>query len=87
MSGYSKKVQVSLTEEQYRNLADIAAREHKKIGALVREALEQMCLRKTRAQEKAKAIQELLSMEAIDVPEDYHEWEEQYLREKYSSND
>jgi len=87
MTRYTKKVQVALTEEQYRNLADIAAKEHKKIGAIVREALEQTCLRKQRAQEKAEAIRALLSMEPTDVPENYQEWEDQYLREKYEYND
>ena len=87
MSRYTKKVQVLLTEEQYRELAGIAAKEDKTIGAVVREALEQTCLRKQRAREKAEAIQALLSMEATDVPEDYQEWEDQYLREKYRCND
>jgi hypothetical protein len=87
MSRYTRKVEVRLTEEQYRDLADIAAREHKKIGAVVREALEQTCLRKQRAQEKAEAIRSLLSIEATDVPGDYQEWEDQYLREKYACND
>jgi hypothetical protein len=87
MSRYTKKVQVLLTEEQYRELVDIAAREHKKIGVVVREALEHTCLRKQRAQEKAEAIRALLAAEPADVPEDYQEWEDQYLREKYTCND
>jgi len=88
MSRYTRKVQVFLTEEQYRDLADIAANEQKKIGVVVREALEQICLRKARAQEKAQAIRELLSStEETQVPQDYEEWEEQYLREKYVCND
>ena len=87
MSRYTRKVEVRLTEEQYRELAGIAAKERKRIGVVVREALEQTCLRKQRAQEKAAAIRSLLSMEATDVPEDYQEWEDQYLREKYACND
>jgi hypothetical protein len=87
MSRYTKKVQVLLTEEQYRALVDIAAKEHKKIGVVVREALEQTCLRNQRAQEKAEAIRALLAAEPTDVPEDYHEWEDRYLREKYICND
>jgi hypothetical protein len=86
MSRYSKKVQVLLTEEQYRELVALAAREHKKIGVVVREALEQTCLRKTRTREKAAAIRELLSMEPIDVPEDYQEWEEEYPHLKWAGH-
>jgi len=87
MSRYTKKVQVLLTEEQYRNLAALAAREHKKIGVVVRETLEQICLRQRRAQEKAEAIRALLSAEPVEAPESYQEWEDQYLREKYECND
>jgi len=86
MSRYTRKVQVALTEEQYRNFADIAAKEHKRIGAIVREALEQRCLRKQRAQEKAEAIQSLLAAEPTDVPDDYHEWEEEYSRLKWAGH-
>ncbi len=87
MSLYTKKVQVLLTEDQYRELADLAARERKKIGAVVREALRQMCLRKQRAQEKAEAIQALLSStEETEVPQDYHEWEEEYSRLKWAGH-
>ena len=86
MSRYTKKVHVALTEEQYRVLADIAAKEHKKIGVVVREALAQTCLRKQRAQEKAEAIRALLSMEATNVPDDYQEWEEEYSRLKWAGH-
>ncbi len=86
MSRYTRKVEVRLTEEQYRYLAGIAAREHKRIGAVVREALEQTCLRKQRAQEKAEAIQSLLSIEATDAPGDYHEWEEEYSHLKWAGD-
>lgn len=86
MSRYTRKVEVRLTEEQYRELAGIAAKERKRIGAVVREALEQTCLRKQRAQEKAEVIRSLLSMEATDVSEDYHEWEEEYSRLKWAGH-
>ncbi|MGE0683382.1 MAG: hypothetical protein AB7P69_21085 [Candidatus Binatia bacterium] len=56
MSRYTKKVQALLTEEQYRDLVHIAAKEHKKLGVVVREALEKTCLRKHRAQDKAEAM-------------------------------
>ena len=86
MSRYTKKVQVLLTEEQYRDLVHIAVKEHKKIGVVVREALEQTCLHKRRAQEKAEVIRALLSAEPADAPEDYHEWEEEYSRLKWAGD-
>lgn len=86
MSRYTKRVQVLLTEEQYRDLADIAARERKKVGVVVREALEQNCLRKPRAQEKAEAMRALLAAEPTDAPEDYHKWEEEYSRLKWAGD-
>ena len=41
MAKYSKKIQVLLTEQQLRELEEIAARNHKKLGTLVREAIEE----------------------------------------------
>lgn len=86
MSRYTKKVQVLLTEEQYRELSTLAAQEHKKIGVIVREALEKTCLRKHRAQEKAEAMRVLLAAEPAEVPDDYHEWEEEYSRLKWAGD-
>ena len=62
MSRYTKKVQVALTEEQYRDLSSIAAREHKKIGVVVREALEQTCFAAQQRQRIRQAASELLEL-------------------------
>jgi hypothetical protein len=86
MSRYTKKIQVTLTEEQYRELSMLAAHEHKKIGVVVREALEQTYLRKHRAQEKAEAMRALLAAKPALVPDDYHEWEEEYSRLKWAGD-
>jgi hypothetical protein len=89
MSRYTKKVQVPLTEEQYYTLADIAAREHKKIGVIVREMLEQTCLADQQQERIRRAATELLELaKTADAvpPEDYHEWEEEYSRLKWAGH-
>jgi hypothetical protein len=90
MSRYTKKVQVLLTEEQYYVLADIAAREHKKIGVVVREALEQTCLadqQRERIRQAATELLELTKTAEADPPENCHEWEEEYSRLKWAGHD
>jgi len=86
MSRYTKKVQISLTEEQYQALAALAARDHKTIGVVVREAVESTYLQQHRAQEKAEAMRSLLAAEPADVPDDYHEWEDEYSRLKWAGD-
>jgi hypothetical protein len=39
MPKYNKKIQMLITENQYRELEKIASTEHKKLGTLVREAV------------------------------------------------
>lgn len=90
MSLYTKKVQVLLTEDQYRELADLAARERKKIGTIVREALEQTCLATQKRQRIRQAAAELLELAKTadaEPPADHHEWEEEYSRLKWSGHD
>ena len=89
MSRYTRKVEVRLTEEQYRDLVDIAAKEHKKIGVVVREALEQTCLAAHQRERIRRAATELLELaKTADAvpPEDYHEWEEEYSRLKWAGH-
>jgi len=89
MSRYTKKVQVLLTEEQYRDLATLAAQEHKKIGEVVREALEQTRLAKQqreRIRRAATALLELAKTADVEPPKDYHEWEEEYSRLKWAGH-
>jgi predicted DNA-binding protein len=89
MSRYTKKVQISLTEEQYRELAAIAAHEHKAIGVVVREAVEQTCLAKNKQERIRQAATELLELSKtaeIEPPADYHEWEDEYSRLKWTGD-
>lgn len=86
MSCYTKKIQVSLTEDQYRELTAIAAKQHKKIGVVVREAVEQTCLAAQQRQRIRHAATELLELAKTadaEPPADYHEWEEEYSRLKW----
>ena len=48
MPKYSKKIQVLLTEDQYKTLEEISSQRKKKLGFLVREAIEEYHLRKRR---------------------------------------
>jgi len=89
MSRYTRKVEVRLTEEQYRELAGIAAKERKRIGAVVREALEQTYLadsQKARIRRAATALLAMAKTADTVPPEDYHEWEEEYSRLKWAGH-
>jgi len=84
MAKYSKKVQVLLTEQQLKDLEEIASKNHKKLGTLVREAIEEYHLKKKKQQEIADAVDRLLSLPEVQAPEDYQKWEAEYLEGKYS---
>jgi metal-responsive CopG/Arc/MetJ family transcriptional regulator len=84
MARYSKKVQVLLTEQQLKDLEEIASRNHKKLGALIREAIEEYHLKKNKQQKIAEAVDRLLALPEAPVPEDYQKWEAEYLKGKYS---
>ena len=84
MAKYLKKIQVLLTEQQLKDLEEIASKNHKKLGTLVREAIEEYHLKKKKQQEIAEAVDRLLSLPEIPAPEDYQKWEAEYLEGKYS---
>ena len=86
MSPDTRTIQIAVSEEQYQVLAALADREHKTVEVVVKEALEQTCLRKHRAQEKAEAMRALLAAEPAPAPNDYHEWEEEYSRLKWAGD-
>ena len=73
-----------LTEQQFKDLEEIASKNHKKLGTLVREAIEEYHLKTKRKQEIAEAVDRLLSLPEVPVPEDYQKWEAEYLEGKYS---
>lgn len=84
MPKYLKKIQVLVTEKQYKDLEEIASRQKKKLGTLVREAIEEYHLKKKKEREVAEAVDRLLSLPEVPAPEDYQKWEEEYLKNKYS---
>jgi len=84
MAKYLKKVQVLLTDQQFKDLQQIALENHKKLGTLVREAIEEYYLKKKKQQKIAEAVDRLLLLPEVPVPEDYQKWEAEYLEGKYS---
>ena len=84
MAKYLKKVQVLLTDQQFKDLQQIALENHKKLGTLVREAIEEYYLKKKKQQKIAEVVDRLLSLPEVPVPEDYQKWEAEYLEGKYS---
>ncbi len=84
MAKYSKKIQVLLTEQQLKELEEIAEKNHKKLGTLIREAIEEYYLKKNKQQKIAEAVDRLLSLPEVPAPEDYQKWEAEYLEGKYS---
>ena len=84
MAKYLKKVQVLLTEQQLKELEEIASQQKKKLGTLVREAIEEYHLKKKKEREIAEAVDRILSLPEVPMPEDYQQWEAEYLKKKYS---
>jgi hypothetical protein len=84
MLRYVKKIQVLFTEDQLRDLETIASREHKKLGTLVREAVLEYHLKKAKQRRIAEAVDRLLALPETPVPENWEEWESEYLKKKYS---
>lgn len=87
MRKYVKRTQVLFTEQQYRQLLEIARQRHKPIGVLIREAAEKLYLKDERSRQKTEALKSLLALEETEVPEDYQQWEQQYLDEKSAQHE
>jgi len=79
---YTKKAQVLLTEEEYKALVEIAARTRKKLGTLIREAVEKIYVEQKKKSQIVGAIDRLLSMPPTPAPEDYQQWEKEYSKLK-----
>ena len=83
------KIQISLTQEQHRSLLEVAAKEHKDIEVIVREALERTCLARHQTEtvrHAATALLTLASQADTPPPEDYQAWEEEYGRVKWAGH-
>lgn len=86
MPKYTRKAQVLFTESQYQGLLTIAEAEQRPLGSLLRDAAEQVYLSEQRRHEKSKAVQALLALEPTEVPENYNDWENQYLEERFDGD-
>jgi len=80
MAKYAKKIQVLLTEKQYEDLEAIASQQKKKLGTLVREAIEEYHLKKKKKREIAEAADRLLSLPKVPAPENWEEFEKELAR-------
>jgi len=90
MPTYSRKAQVLFTEEQFNELQAIANKEHKKISALIREAVEETYLKKERSRQVRNAADKLLCLaekNPVDIPFNHEEWEEEYSKIKGAISD
>ena len=76
--GKTKKVQVTLEEAQYEELAEIARREGKKLASVVRESIEKYALAPEAERNKREALEDLFSLEPTPVPQEYAEWKREY---------
>ena len=75
----SKKVQVTLDEVQYEELAEIAQRKGRKLASLVRESIEQYALAPEADRSKREALEELFALDPAPAPpDDYQDWKREY---------
>ncbi len=83
MPKYNKKIQVLLTDDQFRDLVEIAEQHKKKLGVMVREAIEEYHLKEAKQRRISKAVDRLLALPEVPAPENYQEWETEYQKGKY----
>ncbi|HRC85963.1 MAG TPA: hypothetical protein PK413_10175 [Thermoanaerobaculia bacterium] len=83
MPQLARKAQVLFSEEQYRQLAEIADRAKQPLSKLLRRAAEVVYLEPARRQAKRDALERLFSLPPAEAPEDYSEWEGQYLEDRF----
>jgi hypothetical protein len=80
MPKYYKKVQVLLTEDQYKAMEEISSMRKKKVSFLVREAIEEYHLKAKKKKEIAEAVDRLLSLPPVPAPESWEEFEKELAR-------
>ena len=74
----TRKIQVTLDEAQYEQLAEIARRADKKLARVVRESIVRYCIEPAAERRKRDAIEELFALEPAPVPDDYADWKAEY---------
>jgi len=84
----SKKVQVTLEEVQYEELAEIAQRKGRKLASIVRESIEQYALAPEADRSKREALEDLFALDpAPGPPDDYEAWKREYGGRKTKSQE
>lgn len=83
MITYTRKAQVLLTEKEYKTLEEFSAKTKKKLGTLIREAVDKVYVEEKRQAQIKDSIDNLLSLPPTPAPENYQQWEEEYLKLKY----
>lgn len=82
---YTQRVQVLFTELQYKTLEELAAKQNKKLGTLIRETVEETYLREAKKKRVKDAVDSLLKLAGkspVQPPASWEEWEEEYSKHK-----
>ncbi len=79
---YPKKAQVLLTNEAFALLQQVAKRQKKKLGSVLREAFERLYVQKHRAEQVRSACAKLLQLEAPTT--NWAQFESDYTTHKAS---
>jgi hypothetical protein len=77
MPKYAKKIQMLVTDDQYRELEKIASKEHKKLGTLVREAVIEYHLKNAKQRRISEAVDRFLSLPEVPAPDNWEDLEKE----------
>ena len=64
MALYTRRIQATLTEEQYRELQQVARARHVTVSELVRETLERQYFEGPALEQRREALEDLISLRA-----------------------
>ena len=78
MGNYVKRVQTVLTDAEYRDLCRLSEETEKPISVLVREAIEEVHLRRVALERRRAALERLLALNAPVC--DWEQMEEEIIR-------
>lgn len=82
---YTQRVQVLFTEKQYKTLEELAAKQDKKLGTFIREAVEEAYLKEAKKKRMKDAVDTLLKLSGespAPPPESWEKWEKEYSKLK-----
>lgn len=82
---YTQRIQVLFTEKQYKTLEELAAKQNKKLGTLIREAVEEIYLKEEKKKRMKNAVDSLLKLadeSPAPPPESWEKWEKEYSKQK-----